>query len=332
MSLNSDHITHWKEQGYSSVFVLTDEHTYRECYAVLKPFIPDFDESHLFVISAGEEHKTIETATALWNKLLAAKADRRSLLINLGGGMVCDLGGFVAATYQRGMHFLHIPTTLLAMVDASVGGKTAINFQGYKNQVGVFANPVAVLCHTPFLQTLDQRQLLSGFAEMIKVALVADADYFDKLTAIAPNQIVHHQALIDHAIKLKQQIVEQDKRDYNLRHLLNFGHTIGHALEAWSAGKESALLHGEAVAVGMVVESWLSWKSGLLSAEEYGRIEQYLRQYYPIDAFFTGKLPHAIYALLQTDKKREGDNLNFTLLKRIGEGVVNQNPAVEPLF
>lgn len=305
----------------SGVAVLVDANTRRWCYEALRPFLP---EQHLLIeIAAGEEYKTLATCEAVWSQLTETRTDRHAVLVNLGGGVVTDLGGFCAALYKRGIRFVQVPTTLLAQVDASVGGKTGVDFQSFKNQIGVFKEPAAVCIEPQFLHTLEPRQLKAGYAEVVKHWLIADAGAFARhrrLGFITEDWT----PIIRESVALKQRIVAQDPLESGLRKLLNFGHTVGHALESYlltQPGRE--ILHGEAVAAGMVCEAWLSHHRGLLAAEELEQVETFLFSVFEKVQFITLET-EAIAEFALQDKKNAGTTINCTLLEGLGHGVYDQ--------
>lgn len=309
----------------SRVFVLADGNTARLCLPLLEQHLPV--TYHLIEISAGEEYKTLASCDTVWCQLTKQRADRHAVLVNLGGGVVTDLGGFAAALYKRGIRFAQVPTTLLAQVDASVGGKTGVDFQGYKNQLGVFQAPAAVFIEPRFLQTLDPRQLKSGYAEVLKHWLIADADAFNQHRRLGW-LTDDWTAIIRESVALKQRIVAQDPLETGPRKLLNFGHTVGHALESYlltQPGREA--LHGEAVAAGLVCESWLSVQRGLLSPEELDKIETFVFSVFDKVAF-VGLETGAIAEFALQDKKNAGATINCTLLNGIGNGVFDQPVTV----
>ena len=311
-----------RQPAISRVFVLADAHTALLCYPRLKPFLPAGHQ--LLEMPAGEEFKTLPTCeSAVWGPLTAQQADRHAVLVNLGGGVVTDLGGFCAAIYKRGLRFVQVPTTLLAQVDAAVGGKTGIDFRGFKNQLGVFQEPAGVFMDPVFLQTLDVRQLKSGYAEVIKHNLIADADAFQQQRREGI-VVEDWTPTIAHAVALKQRIVAQDPFESGPRKLLNFGHTVGHALESYllgQAGRE--ILHGEAVAAGLVCESWLSVQRGLLSEAELDKIETFVFSVFDKVSFVLLEVD-LIAAFAAQDKKNAGGVINCTLLQGIGNGVFDQ--------
>lgn len=309
-------------RAVSQVFVLVDANTNRQCLPVVAALLPA--GYHLIEIPAGEEYKTLASCEVLWAALTEQSADRHTLLLNLGGGVVTDLGGFAAAVYKRGIRFVQVPTTLLAQVDASVGGKTGIDFMGFKNQLGVFQEPAAVCIEPRFLQTLDPRQLKSGYAEVVKHWLIADADAFSRNRYVGVLGIEDWTPIIEESVALKKRIVAQDPLESGLRKLLNFGHTVGHALESYllqQPGRE--ILHGEAVAAGMVCEAWLSQQKGLLSTEELDSIETFLFSVFE-KVQFVSLETEAIAQFALQDKKNSGSIINCTLLEGIGRGVYDQ--------
>ncbi|WP_246010684.1 3-dehydroquinate synthase [Hymenobacter perfusus] len=306
----------------SQVFVLVDANTSRQCLPLLTALLPA--GFHLLEIPAGEEFKTLSSCETVWTALTEQSADRHTLLVNLGGGVVTDLGGFAAAVYKRGIRFVQVPTTLLAQVDASVGGKTGVDFMGFKNQLGVFQEPAAVCIEPRFLQTLDPRQLKSGYAEVVKHWLIADAEAFNRNHSIGVLGIEDWTPIIEESVALKRRIVEQDPLESGLRKLLNFGHTVGHALESYllqQPGRE--ILHGEAVAAGMVCEAWLSQQKGLLSTGELDSIETFLFSVFE-KVQFVSLETEAIAQFALQDKKNSGSIINCTLLEGIGRGVYDQ--------
>ncbi|WP_375416649.1 3-dehydroquinate synthase [uncultured Hymenobacter sp.] len=315
-----------RQPAISRVFVLADTHTATLCYPRLRPHLPE--NHHLIEIEAGEEFKTLRTCdSTVWCQLTEQRADRYAVLVNLGGGVVTDLGGFCAAIYKRGLRFMQVPTTLLAQVDAAVGGKTGIDFQGFKNQLGVFQTPAGVFIEPRFLETLDVRQLKSGYAEVIKHNLVADADAFheQRRTGIVVDDWT---PTIAHAVALKQRIVAQDPYETGPRKLLNFGHTVGHALESYlltQPGRE--ILHGEAVAAGLICESWLSVQRGLLSEAELDKIETFVFSVFDKVSFVLMEMD-IIAEYATQDKKNAGGTINCTLLQGIGNGVFDQAVTV----
>lgn len=306
----------------SQVFLLVDANTSRLCLPLLTDVLPE--NYQVIEIPAGEDYKTLTTCETLWTTLTEQHADRHAVLVNLGGGVVTDLGGFAAAVYKRGIRFVQVPTTLLAQVDASVGGKTGVDFMGFKNQLGVFQAPGAVCIEPRFLQTLDPRQLKSGYAEVVKHWLIADSEAFAQNRHVGVVGVEDWTPVIMESVALKQRIVAQDPLESGLRKLLNFGHTVGHALESYllqQPGRE--ILHGEAVAAGMVCEAWLSHHKNLLSTEELDKIETFLFSVFE-KVQFVSLETEAIAAFALQDKKNSGATINCTLLEGIGRGVYDQ--------
>ena len=309
----------------SQVFVLADANTARQCLPLLAPQLPP--NYHLIEVPAGEEYKTLSTCDTVWCELTEQQADRFAVLVNLGGGVVTDLGGFSAALYKRGIRFIQVPTTLLAQVDASVGGKTGVDFQGFKNQLGVFQPAAGVFIDPRFLQTLDPRELKAGYAEVLKHWLIADGEAFHQHRRLGW-LTDDWTPIIRESVDIKLRIVEQDPLEAGPRKLLNFGHTVGHALESYlltQPGREA--LHGEAIAAGMVCESWLSVQHGLLNEDELDKIVSFIFSIYEKISFITLETA-AIADFARQDKKNAGDTINSTLLKGIGEGVFDQPVTV----
>lgn len=315
-------------QEYSKLFILVDENSFQYCYPPLVEKIERFEHAELIEIESGEENKNITICTHIWSALSESGADRKSLFINIGGGVIGDMGGFVASTFKRGIDFINIPTTLLSQVDASIGGKVGIDLNHLKNEIGVFNNPKAVFINSKFLSTLDKRQLLSGFAEIIKHALIEDADYWNVILKIDLfNDPL--DKIIKTSIIIKNNIVGADPHEKNVRKKLNFGHTIGHALETFflENNPEKALLHGEAIAIGMICEAYLSQKSTKLSKEGLTEITQFIiKTYGLIDITNINK--DKIIELMKHDKKNENNCINFSLLSAIGSCEINKSVEI----
>lgn len=326
------------EYRKSCVFILVDNNTGKYCLPGLVKACPGLDSGSLFEIEEGETSKSLSTAGKIWSELLTARADRKSLLINLGGGVVTDLGGFVAASFKRGISYINVPTSLLGMVDAAIGGKSGVNLQHVKNQVGFFYSPAAVFIDPRFLQTLPEAHLRSGFAEVIKSALVGDTVLWRKLLKHGPGNILAMDTsgrfwddMIMKTVTFKNRIVSRDFRERKLRKVLNFGHTIGHALESFILGRDDInMLHGDAVALGMIAETWLSqFKAGLGEAEATG-ITSFLRAGYKaqIDALKDSAKSSTssydrIFELLLHDKKNIEGLVRFTMLQATGKPRIN---------
>ncbi|WP_445747314.1 3-dehydroquinate synthase [Polaribacter sp.] len=300
------------DKKYSSIFILVDENTLTHCYPVfLKNLQSNFD-IQLIEIPSGEVHKNLETCIAVWNKITALGADRKSLLITLGGGVITDLGGFVASCFKRGIDFVNIPTTLLSMVDASVGGKTGVDLGVLKNQIGLFANPQMVIVDDEYLNTLSPREVTSGMAEIIKYGLTYDMKLFNQIKESKEQQI---NELIHRSIEIKNEVVLQDPKEKHLRKILNFGHTLGHAIESFyleSSTKET-LTHGEAIAIGMICESYISSKLLNFSALKVAEIKETILSIYPKIILDKNDF-YDIMELLKHDKKNVSGNVNFVLL------------------
>lgn len=313
------------DKNYSKIVLLVDENTVQHCLNYVMQWLAVDVPFEIIEIEQGEENKTIETCTAVWESLVELNVDRKALLINVGGGMVCDLGGFVAATYKRGIDFVNIPTSLLAMVDASVGTKTGVNLGGLKNMVGSFAQPQMVLIDTAFLETLPGNQMRSGLAEMFKHGLIADASYWNQLKNLGELTTEDLLLLIYHSVSIKNEIVLQDPFEENVRKLLNFGHTLGHVIETYShSGKGiQPLLHGEAIAIGMILEAFISYKKDLLTKNSYLEIKETLNLMFESIVFTENDIEICTHLLIH-DKKNVNGIVQFTLLNGIGKGVINE--------
>lgn len=305
-----------KSRNYSKQIVLVDFNTEKHCLPLLKDVLSPLGDFDVIEIDPGEENKTIDYCIGVWQTLLDFGIDRNALLINLGGGVVTDLGGFVASTYKRGIDFVQVPTTILSQVDASVGGKTGIDMGSLKNVIGTFTQPQSVFISTRFIDTLEERQQQSGLAEIIKHGLISDASIYEAVRDISLKDI--DQELVYRSVEVKNKVVKADPKEKNIRKILNFGHTIGHALEAYSLiHDEDALLHGEAIAVGMVCEAYLSHLLNGLSKEDLEDITQTFLKRYPYYKFSTAIYPELL-KLMQNDKKNQNQEIGFSLLKSIG--------------
>jgi len=305
------------------IFVLIDENTREFCLPLIQPILNNF-KIILIEIKSGEANKTIKTCEFIWEKLLIYQANRNSLLINLGGGVLTDIGGFVAATYKRGINFLNIPTTVLGASDAAIGGKTGVDFKMFKNQIGIFTTPTAVIINADFFKTLPIRHVYSGLAEIIKSALIANKDLWQVLLDKNVLQIMNWDHFLNESVKVKTDIVLRDPFEQGDRKLLNFGHTIGHAIETFSLKyDEDPLLHGEAIALGMICESYISLKKLSLSQAEFDQILEYLFNHYHAYDIDPKSIDDIISLMIQ-DKKNTDNQINFTLIRKIGEGVTDQ--------
>ena len=317
---------------YDKLFVLTDEHTDDKCYPLISS-IPALQNAKRTVIPANDSNKNLENLAHVWKFLTANGATRHSLLINLGGGMVTDLGGFAAATFKRGIAYINIPTTLLGTVDAAVGGKTGINFEGYKNEIGAFYPALHIIISAEFLSTLTPKDILSGYAEMIKHALLDSENIWNKTINFNLETIDYDllNDLVMESVLIKQRIVEKDPFEKNIRKALNLGHTIGHAFESFALHKGQPVPHGYAVAWGLVAELYLSHKLCNFPKETLHRVTEFIKQHY--GAFsFNQKDYDTLYQFMIHDKKNEGDTINFTLLANVGDIQINQTAGRELIY
>ena len=297
--------------AYSKIAILVDENTKRDCF----PKLPKLENSIVIEIKSGEEYKNINSCNFIWEQLTKHNFDRNSLLINLGGGVIGDMGGFCASTYKRGIDFVQIPTTLLSMVDASVGGKVGINFNQFKNQIGLFNNPKSVLINPNFLETLAENQLKSGFAEVVKHALISDNNLWKQLMSTNFDSLDWGN-IIETSVQIKNKIILADPFENGERKKLNFGHTFGHAIESFYLEKETPILHGEAVFMGMILETEIS----NLSKTEKNEIKNYILSNFPLP--YTLK-KNNLHKFLINDKKNKGERINFSLLNKIGSCTID---------
>ena len=301
------------ENNYSKICILVDENTHSNCLKKIEGDI-NFDYD-IFKIDSGEEEKNLVTCSKVWNFLTENLYDRKSLIINLGGGVICDMGGFVASTFKRGVDFVNIPTTLLAQVDASVGGKLGIDFNSYKNQIGIFKIPNLIIVDTKFLSSLSERELRSGFAEVIKHCLINDATKFKEITKINWKDN-NWEEIVRHSILIKSEVVENDLNEEGLRKILNFGHTIGHAIETTYLEKKNKFFHGEAIAIGMICESYISFHKKMLSENELNTISGYI-----LSVFKSNKIEYLeeILKNAKHDKKNFNKKIMISLLEEVGK-------------
>jgi 3-dehydroquinate synthase len=313
--------------GYkkSKFFIFGDENTLTHCLPTLIFHCDLLKNAELIETESGEHNKTIETCYQIWKVLTELEADRDSVVINLSGGMLSDMGGFIASTFKRGIRFINIPTSLLSMVDASVGGKVAVDLEGLKNQIGLFSEPQAVFINSYFLETLDEREMLSGFAEMIKHGLIRSEDHYNNLTSTIQNKtdlkndLDIWDSLIEKSVLIKKEVVEQDFKEGGLRKILNFGHTIGHAMETLSLTNDSdPLKHGEAVAAGLVCETYISMKQNKFPEGDLKKMTDWLKKLYQFRTVKENEVA-SLLEIMKHDKKNKNGELNFVLLKRIGE-------------
>lgn len=305
--------------SFSRLVVLTDTNTQSNCLSVIGTILP---QDTIFIsVTAGEIHKNLETCSLIWTKMTEAALDRKALMLNLGGGVITDMGGFCASIYKRGIRFVNMPTTLLSQVDASVGGKLGIDFNGLKNHLGVFNEPETVIIASEFLETLSKAELRSGYAEILKHGLIRDKAYFASLKA-ENWQDQDWETLIHHSVGIKKAVVAADPKEAGLRKILNFGHTIGHAFESYFLDTSNHLLHGEAIALGMICEGFLSFQKVGFSYEELDLLTKTMLQIYGKVDFSVNELDPILDLCLQ-DKKNEGSTLMFSLLTSIGDCTFN---------
>lgn len=322
--------THISENKYSKIFILADTHSNEFCVPQFLPNLTTDLAIEVIEFDAGESQKNIETCISIWNVLTELGADRKSLIINIGGGVVTDLGGFIASTFKRGINFINVPTTLLAMVDASVGGKNGIDLGTLKNQIGTINVPKIVVVDTNYLQTLPQIEMRSGLAEMLKHGLISDKAYWEKFIDLSKIDFADFDQLIYESILIKNNIVTQDPNEDGIRKALNFGHTLGHAIESYFLESEdkTTLLHGEAIAAGMILESYISLHKHLISEAEFQQIKNGIKNVFetlPINENDFGP----IIDLLIHDKKNEYGNILFSLLDGIGKIKIDQEAKNE---
>ena len=312
-------------------FILVDETTEQLCL----PLVAGFDcvrDAQIITIGATDQNKTLDSLSHVWTELQRGGATRHSLMINLGGGMVTDLGGFAASTFKRGLNYINIPTTLLAMVDASVGGKTGVNFGGLKNEIGVFSCAKSVILDTTFLKTMDHENICSGYAEMLKHGLIANEEMLAELLNFDLDVIDYYQLsrMLADSVQVKERIVDEDPTEQGIRKALNLGHTIGHAFESYAMKSMRPILHGYAVAYGLVCELYLSCVKTGFPVDKMRQVVRFVNENY-------GKLPitcddyPALLELMTHDKKNVGDTINFTLLGGVGDIRINQTATKEEI-
>jgi len=310
------------------IFILVDENTHKHCLPVLLEKCPGLENGRIIELQSSESNKTIVSAEKVWRNLVEGHAVRNSLLICLGGGVITDIGGFAAATFKRGMDFIHIPTTLLAMVDAAIGGKTGLNLDSLKNQVGLFAQPKAVFVFTEFLLSLPARQRVSGYAEMLKHAMIDSESHFGKLLILnSPEKVCNEKNILESA-QVKLNIVSDDFSENGLRKALNFGHTIGHAIESYSQKNDpDPLLHGEAIAIGLICESFISMRIFGLEENDLEHLAALVSWHFPHYRFKPGAADDLLAFMSHDKKNKDNSQLNFSLIRKIGEPVYDQFPG-----
>ena len=330
-NLERDLVNAIAECEHDKIFILTDQTTHDMCLPKLQNFLC-LKGAQSIVIKAGDTNKTLDSLAEVWTALSQGGATRHSLMINLGGGMVTDLGGFAASTFKRGIDFINIPTTLLAMVDASVGGKTGINFGGLKNEIGVFSDSKFVIINTQFLDTLDHDNICSGYAEMLKHGLISDNKHWAELVGfnLAQPDLAQLQRMVAESKKVKERIVTEDPHEHGIRKALNLGHTVGHALESFAMKHGRPVLHGYAVAYGMVCELYLSARKTGFPTDKMHQTVRFILDHY-------GRLPYTcddypeLLELMRHDKKNTSGIINFTLLGGIGDIHINQTATKEEI-
>lgn len=321
-----------KGSDISSLFLLVDSNTHEHCLAAFLQKLNLNKKIEAIEIVAGEEFKNLQTCEGVWNALSELGADRKSLLLNLGGGVVTDLGGFVASTFKRGIRFINIPTTLLSMVDASVGGKTGVDLGNLKNQIGVTNQPEMVLIDSAFLSTLPKEEMRSGLAEILKHGLIADEKYWEKVSDLSNLDLNDLDDIIKESVEIKSAVVEKDPLEKNIRKTLNYGHTLGHAIESYCLTNpdKKKLLHGEAIAIGMILESYISVKQNGFPSEKLEKINAVIKDMYGKHEFDKNDI-EKISELMKFDKKNAHGKINFVLLEDIGKPVIDREVAPETI-
>lgn len=315
---------HLKDNNFSKIFILVDENTHANCLPIFLEKLETDIAIEIIEIESGEVNKTIDTCVGVWNALSDLDADRKSIMINIGGGVITDLGGFVACTFKRGISYVNVPTTLLSMVDASVGGKTGVDLGHLKNQIGVISDPDLVLIDPFYLNTLPVNQMRSGLAEMLKHGLISNETYWNNFTNLSALTLADLDQLIYDSVIIKKNVVEEDPFEDGLRKTLNYGHTLGHAIESYflSNSNKETLLHGEAIVVGMILANYISSQLTGFSKDLSDKIKELFIGYY--GKVTINKEEYApIMDLLKYDKKNNHGNINFVLLESIGKPVID---------
>lgn len=306
--------------------LIADENTLKYCWPMLLSSNERLNQAKIIQIKSGEENKNLEGCKEVWESLVNLKISRNDIIINLGGGVVTDLGGFVASTFKRGVPFIQVPTSLLAMVDASIGGKVGVDFVGLKNVIGSFSTPELVIIDVHFLKSLPELQMKCGFAEVLKHGAILDNAYWQEATKSSCLDLEHIKSLVFRSVELKNRLVLTDFEDVKDRKKLNFGHTIGHAIETHYLNSSTVLLHGEAVAIGMIAEAWIGKETGITSEACFKRLTKTVLKTYKIPNI--GRETHdALLEIMRNDKKNMGSTINFTFLKEMGVSVINQTAS-----
>lgn len=306
--------------------IITDNNVFNCWIEQLVTSIPELSEAEIIQLPSGEDSKCIEIAIQVWETLSENKISRGDLIINFGGGVITDLGGFIASLYKRGMSFVNIPTSLLAQVDASVGGKTGIDLGPHKNQIGVFNNAEITLINPQYLSTLPEAELNSGYAEMLKHGLIASRNHWDNLKSIDYKKIEDLMKLISESVQIKNEIVKSDPTENDLRKSLNFGHTIGHAIEGFYLLNKKPVKHGHAIAIGMLAEAYISFSAGLLNNKDWTEIHYIITDKFEKIRIDPIEFPQLI-RLMENDKKNNSEQINFTLISEVGRNLINQEVA-----
>ena len=330
-SLISDIALFLSARDFSAVFILADE-TVAACHPLFIKELGQLCQAHVFIQKSSEENKTLQSFENISSLILQHHGDNGCLLVNVGGGVICDLGGFVAATYKRGISFINVPTTLLAIVDAAVGGKNGVNLNCVKNAIGAFYQPLSVFPDVVFLETLPQNEILNGFGEILKYALIKDTPLWNELKncdTVSVSRITSDW--IQRCIHIKMRLVEEDFNDQHHRRILNFGHTVGHAIESFSIRQGSAISHGHAVALGICCEAHISEMHHLLPYSQVQEIKETILKFFPLPHFAISELK-SIADLTTQDKKNRGNIINISLLQSIGEAIPNQQTDCEEIF
>tara|TARA_R110002050_G_scaffold290260_3_gene443842 strand:- start:8904 stop:9983 length:1080 start_codon:yes stop_codon:yes gene_type:complete len=326
-----DELVEFVNQNYPKAkrFIIADSNIMQYCLPLIDSYLAKLKvEQQVFSIEAGEDSKSIDLAHQLWENFTDLAITRGDLILNIGGGVVSDLGGFVAATYKRGVDVINVPTTLLAMADASVGGKVGVNFHQLKNQLGYFSNPKGVFIYPDFLNTLPDKEFISGYAEMVKHALIADSEAWNKMRTKGAPSIDFVTELLPSSVAIKNSFVKEDPTDKGIRKTLNFGHTIGHGIETLFMDSDTEVLHGEAVAAGMVAAAYISNKKSGLSDSDLIDISTYINEVFDLE-FVTWLMAENLALPLKHDKKNAGSTLQFVLISAPGKAVYNQEVSME---
>lgn len=314
----------------STFFILVDSNTLNHCLPVLINNVPFLANAEILEVESGEASKSFEILSGLIEAMAIMNADRKALLINLGGGVICDLGGMLASLFKRGIDYINVPTSLLAMADASVGGKVAVNVANVKNIAGVFNPPEYVFVNPVFLQSLNEKEWLSGYAEILKHALIDSKEHWDKLKSKNLFLTENWSEVLFHSISIKNNIVLKDPFENNERKLLNLGHTIAHGIESFMIENNTPVTHGEAVAAGILIESYISLIQGFLNENDFNSIKEVIQKYFEKLAFNVQNTDSILY-YLYNDKKNEGEAISFVLLSEIGKAHINKTASIDEI-